>query len=140
MTSIPESGSKMTNDMMPHTQARILVAEDDDAMRIFLENALSRAGHEVSALPNGDSAATCAELGGYDILLTDVRMPGMDGVDLARHLLAGSPNLRIMFVTGFAATALQATDLISQGARVLSKPFKLSDLVQQVERMMTVPG
>lgn len=70
------------------TATRILIAEDDEAMRIFLENALSRAGHLVNALPNGESAASCSELGGYDILVTDVKMPGMDGVDLARLMLA----------------------------------------------------
>jgi len=122
------------------TAKRILVAEDDDAMRIFLESALSRAGHQVSALPSGDSAATCAELGGFDMLLTDVKMPGMDGVDLARQMLAETPSLRVLFITGFAATALQATDVIAKGARVMSKPFNLSDLVGQVESMMGTPG
>jgi two-component system cell cycle response regulator CpdR len=128
------------NDKTSRLPARILVAEDDDAMRIFLEKALSRAGHEVSALPNGESAVTCAELGGFDLLLTDVRMPGMDGVDLARYMLGDSPDLRVMFITGFAATALEATDLIAKGAKVLSKPFELSDLVGQVESMMATAG
>ena len=122
------------------TATRILIAEDDEAMRIFLENALSRAGHLVNALPNGESAASCSELGGYDILVTDVKMPGMDGIDLARLMLAESPDLRVMFVTGFATSALQATDLIARGARVLSKPFKLVDLVGQVESMIATPG
>lgn len=128
----------MKNDQTV-SAARILIAEDDDAMRVFLENALSRAGHLVSALPSGDSAATCSSLGGYDILVTDVKMPGMDGIDLARHMLADFPELRVMFVTGYAASALQATDLIDKGARVLSKPFKLSDLVGQVESMIVAP-
>lgn len=129
----------MTNGKQ-EVAARILIAEDDDAMRIFLEKALSRAGYRVSALPSGDTAAICAELGGYDILVTDVKMPGMDGVDLARLLLENSPELRVIFVTGFAARALQATDVIAKGARVLSKPFKLSELVGQVERLAVAPG
>ena len=116
--------------------ARILIAEDDDAMRVFLENALSRAGHEVSALANGDAAASCAEIEVYDLLVTDVKMPGLDGIDLARRILARSPNLGVIFVTGFAARALQATDIIGRGARVLSKPFKLAELVAQVDRMV----
>jgi two-component system, cell cycle response regulator CpdR len=118
---------------------RILVAEDDDAMRIFLLNALSRAGHDVNAMPSGESAVTCAGLGSYDLLLTDVEMPGMDGVDLARLMMADSPKLRVMFVTGYAEKALQATDVISRGARVLSKPFALSDLVRQVQTMIAAP-
>jgi len=121
------------------TMARILVAEDDDAVRVFLENALSRAGHEVSALANGDAAASCAELGEYDLLITDVRMPGLDGVDLARKVLANSPNLGIIFVTGYAAKAFQATDVIDHGARVLTKPFKLTELVAEVDSLMARP-
>ncbi len=120
--------------------ARILIAEDDDAMRIFLLNALSRAGHDVNALPSGESAVTCAGLGSYDLLLTDVNMPGMDGVDLARLMMADSPGLRVMFITGYAEKALRATDVISQGARVLSKPFALSELVSHVQKMIAVPG
>ena len=116
--------------------AKILVVEDDDAMRIFLENALSRAGHMVSALANGDAAASCAEIEDYDLLVTDIRMPGMDGIDLARQIIQRSPNLGVIFVTGFAATALQATDIIGRGARVLSKPFKLTELVAQVDSMV----
>ncbi|MEX2618267.1 MAG: response regulator [Alphaproteobacteria bacterium] len=116
--------------------ARILIAEDDDAMRMFLMSALSRAGHDVSALPSGESAVTCAELGSYDLLLTDIDMPGMNGVELARLMMADSPKLQVMFVTGYADTALQATDVISRGARVLSKPFALSELVSRVRKMI----
>ena len=116
--------------------ARILVAEDDDAMRVFLKNALNWAGHEVNALANGATAASCAEIEEYDLLVTDVKMPGLDGVDLARRILARSPKLGVIFVTGFATRAYQATDIISHGARVLSKPFKLSELVAQVDAMV----
>ncbi len=119
--------------------ARILVAEDDDAMRIFLTNALSRAGHDVNAMPSGESAVTCAGLGNYDLLVTDINMPGMDGIDLARLMMANSPELRVMFVTGYAEKALRATDVISQGARVLSKPFALSELVSHVQMMIARP-
>ena len=116
--------------------ARILVAEDDDAMRVFLKNALNWAGHEVNALANGATAASCAEIEEYDLLVTDVKMPGLDGVELARRILARSPKLGVIFVTGFATRAYQATDLISHGARVLSKPLKLSELVAQVDAMV----
>ena len=116
--------------------ARILVAEDDDAMRVFLKNALNWAGHEVNALANGATAASCAEIEEYDLLVTDVKMPGLDGVELARRILARSPKLGVIFVTGFATRAYQATDIISHGARVLSKPFKLSELVAQVDAMV----
>ena len=65
--------------------ARILIAEDDDAMREFLLHALTRSGHEVSALSSGDAAIQYAEAERFDLLLADVDMAGMDGVELARR-------------------------------------------------------
>lgn len=116
--------------------ARILIAEDDQAMRVFLDRALSRSGHEVNAVPSGETAAQCAESEAFDLLLTDVDMPGLNGVELARQLLEKSPKQAVLFVTGFAAQALQATDVLASGARVLSKPFALSDLVAQVDGVL----
>lgn len=112
--------------------ARILVAEDDRAMRIFLDSALSRSGHEVNAVPSGETAARCAESEPFDLLLTDIDMPGLDGIELARRMLAKSPKQAVLFVTGFGAQALAATDVLAAGAKVLIKPFALSDLVSQV--------
>lgn len=63
-------------------------------------------------------------------------MPGMNGVDLARQVLAKTPRLAILFVTGFAAQALEATDVLASGATVLSKPFALTELVSQVEGVL----
>ncbi len=116
--------------------AKILIAEDDNAMRVFLDSALSRSGHEVSALSSGDIAMRCAELEPFDLLVTDIEMPGMNGVELARKVLAKSPDLAVLFVTGFTAQALQATDVIARGAKVLSKPFPLSELVREVNRVL----
>ncbi len=116
--------------------ARILIAEDDKAMRVFLDSALSRSGHEVNAVPSGETAARCAEMEEFDLLLTDVDMPGLDGVELARKFLEKSPEQAVLFVTGFAAQALEATDVLATGARVLSKPFALTDLVAQVNDVL----
>ncbi len=113
--------------------ARILIAEDDAAMRVFLDRALTRSGYEVNAVPSGDSAARCAENAHFDLLVTDIDMPGLNGVDLARQVLSRTPKQAVLFVTGFAAQALEATDVLASGARVLSKPFPLSELVSQVE-------
>ncbi len=116
--------------------ARILVAEDDKAMRVFLDRALSHSGHEVNAVPSGETAERCAESEAFDLLLTDIDMPGLNGVDLARRMLKKSPKQAVLFVTGFAAQALEATDVLATGAQVLSKPFALSDLVAQVDGVL----
>ena len=116
---------------------RILLAEDDDSLRGFLARALERAGYDVTACADGDEAAAALPGGQpWDLLLTDIVMPGLDGIEVARQAAALQPGLRIMFITGFAAVALAATDQAPPGAKVLSKPIHLREIVTEVERMM----
>jgi two-component system cell cycle response regulator CpdR len=115
--------------------ARILLAEDDDSLRGFLARALERAGFEVTACADGEEAVQHLDTP-WDLLLTDIVMPGMDGIEVARQAAARDPSLRIMFITGFAAVALSAQDRAPAGAKVLSKPVHLRDLVSEVEKMM----
>ncbi len=115
--------------------AHILIAEDDESMRRVLARALSEAGHRVRAVGDGLEAAERLAEDEFDLLLADVVMPGMDGIELARRAAADHPGLRIMFITGFAAVALRHRD-VSNRARVLSKPFHLRDLVAEVDRML----
>jgi len=114
---------------------RILLAEDDDSLRGFLARALERAGYEVLACPDGEAAAAALDET-WDLLLTDIVMPGIDGIEVARQAAAKHPGLRIMFITGFAAVALAAGESAPPGAKVLSKPIHLREIVSEVERMM----
>jgi two-component system, cell cycle response regulator CpdR len=114
---------------------RILLAEDDDSLRGFLTRALERAGYDVTSCADGEEAATHLEEA-WDLLLTDIVMPGMDGIEVARLAAARQPGLRIMFITGFAAVALTAGERAPAGAKVLSKPIHLREIVAEVERMM----
>jgi len=116
--------------------ARILLAEDDDSMRRFLAKALQNAGHDVAAFGNGDEAHKKLKDDIFDILLTDIVMPEMDGIELARRAAELDPTLKIMFITGFAAVALNPETDAPKDAKVLSKPFHLRDLVAEVERLM----
>ena len=115
---------------------RILLAEDDDSLRRFLAKALERAGFEVRACADGDEAVEALDDGVYDLLLTDIVMPGMDGIEVARLAAIRAPAMRIIFITGFAAVALAAGDRAPQGAKVLAKPVHLREIVSEVERMM----
>jgi two-component system cell cycle response regulator CpdR len=115
--------------------ARILLAEDDDAMRQFLATALSRAGHQVQSFPDGAQALTALP-GRFDLLIADIVMPGIDGIELARQARNGNPQLRVMFITGFAAVALGSGGPPLANATVLSKPFHLRELVDRVQRML----
>ena len=116
--------------------AQILLAEDDDSMREFLARALRRAGHEVVAVGDGLDALSHLGEDQFDLLLADVVMPGLDGIELARRAAKEQPGLKVMFITGFAAVALKAKEQTPKGTRVLSKPFHLRDLVNQVDRML----
>src|SRR3546814_5115967 len=80
--------------------ARILLAEDDDSLRTFLARALGRAGHEVHAVGDGDTALAALDDDEFDLLLADIVMPGADGIEVARRAGAGFPGLRLMLITG----------------------------------------
>ena len=115
---------------------RILLAEDDDSMRGFLARAIERAGYDVVAVDRGTAAVPHLERGGFDLLLTDIVMPEMDGIELAQRASEISPDMRVMFITGFAAVALSKTSGAPAGSKVLSKPFHLRDLTDEIERML----
>ncbi|MGJ3232026.1 MAG: cell cycle two-component system response regulator CpdR [Oceanicaulis sp.] len=118
--------------------ARILLAEDDDSMRDFLGKALERAGHEVVRVADGEDGldALGEQPGVFELLLTDIVMPGVDGIELARRAAEIDPGLKIMFITGFAAVALNAGSGAPKQAKVLSKPFHLRDLVDEVAKVV----
>ena len=113
---------------------RILLAEDDQVMREYLARALERSGYAVVAVDRGTAALPLIEAEPFDLLLTDIVMPEMDGIELAQRAGEIRPEMRVMFITGFAAVTLKAGKAMPQ-ARVLSKPFHLRDLVMEVDRM-----
>ncbi|MFM2301099.1 MAG: hypothetical protein RLZZ84_835 [Pseudomonadota bacterium] len=113
---------------------RILLAEDEAAMRTYLARALENAGYEVVAVDRGTAALPLLRAGTFDLLLSDIVMPEMDGIELAQHCAQISPKTKVMFITGFAAVTLKANREAPQ-AKVLSKPFHLRDLVLEVERI-----
>jgi len=115
---------------------RILLAEDDHDLRRFLKKALERAGHEVFDFDNGEDAWQALQDLDVELLLTDIVMPLMDGIELARKAAQRQPGMRIMFITGFAAVALTPERAAPSNATVLSKPFHLRQLVAEVERLM----
>jgi two-component system, cell cycle response regulator CpdR len=131
----PFSGTREPSGLT-ESMTRILLAEDDESLRGFLTRALERAGYQVRACADGDEAVAALPEAEWDLLLTDIVMPGADGIEVARVAAARQPNLRIMFITGFAAVALAAKEQAPEGAKVLSKPVHLREIVAEVERMV----
>ena len=120
-TSSPACGEPM---------ARILIAEDEDALRSLCARALASDGHEVVAAGNGsEECETLArEHGRFDLLLTDIRMPIMDGIALALAAARDYPDLSILMMTGYADQRERAHGLDAIIHDVIAKPFTLADI------------
>src|SRR5499427_7861754 len=125
--SPPRAGWKM---------AKIILAEDDGDMRRFLVKALQNAGYDVISFDNGLSAYQRLREEPFELLLTDIVMPEMDGIELARRASELDPDIKIMFITGFAAVALNSDTTAAKNAKVLSKPVHLRELVSEVQKML----
>ena len=114
--------------------ARILLAEDDDNVRQFVSRALEHSGHEVLSAEDGGLAAELAEAehGAFDLLLSDIKMPVMDGIALALQVGATYPEVTIVLMTGFADQRERAHGLDALVYDVIPKPFTLSELLSKV--------
>jgi DNA-binding NtrC family response regulator len=113
---------------------RIIVADDESAQREILQDILSDEGHEVRAFAAAGEALAALEAEPADLLLTDLRMPGMDGIELLRRARAADPELLIVLMTAFA-TVDSAVQAMKDGAfDYLQKPFTRDQLVQRVAR------
>jgi two-component system, cell cycle response regulator CpdR len=132
-------GEGLTSDGVAKSgvMARILLAEDDDQMRAFLARGLRRAGHAVDAVGDGETALERSRQANFDLLLADIVIPGVDGIELARRVSARHPGIRVMFITGFAAVALQDDRLAPHRPRILAKPFHLRHLIAEIEALLS---
>lgn len=130
------SGLILVPGIRPAPMHKILLAEDDNDMRRFLVKALENAGFQVSPHDNGMSAYQRLREEPFEMLLTDIVMPEMDGIELARRASELDPDIKIMFITGFAAVALNSDSEAPKNAKVLSKPVHLRELVSEVNKML----
>jgi two-component system cell cycle response regulator CpdR len=112
------------------TVARILLAEDEDALRSLIVRALAGEGHEVVATADGAAALDklTRDGGRFELLLTDIRMPVMDGIALALAAARDHPELTILLMTGFADQRERAHGLDALIHDVITKPFSIADI------------
>jgi two-component system, cell cycle response regulator CpdR len=110
--------------------ARILIAEDEEALRALCARGLTTDGHEVLSACDGSEALEilAREQGGFDLLLTDVRMPIVDGIALALSVARDFPALTILMMTGYADQRERAHNLEALIHDVIAKPFTLATL------------
>ena len=116
--------------------ARILITEDEDSLRSFVARALRMDGHETVEAADGAEGLEALNDGRFDLLLSDIRMPVMDGIELTHKAAAAHPGLRILLMTGYAEQRERTDDLAAKIVDVVSKPFSLPDIRTAVARAL----
>ena len=116
--------------------ARILLAEDDGAVRSFVSRALAHRGHAVTAVEDGLLALEALGEAGFDLLITDIVMPGLDGIALALKVARDRPNLPILMMTGYSAERQRAHNLEELICQVITKPFSLEQICKAAEEVL----
>ncbi len=116
--------------------ARILMAEDDKAVQSFVSRALAHRGHAVTAVDDGLQALEALEDAEFDILITDIVMPGLDGIALSLKVARDRPNLPILMMTGYSAERQRAHNMEQLVCRVITKPFSLEQICKAAEEVL----
>jgi two-component system cell cycle response regulator CpdR len=117
--------------------ARILIAEDEDSLRRFVARALQMDGHETVEAGDGADALELLQTGSFDLLLSDIRMPVMDGIALATASADLTPSMPILLMTGYAEQRERAEPLMKIVVDVVPKPFTLPQIRQAVADALT---
>lgn len=114
--------------------SRILLVEDDEAVRAFVKRALEMDSHRVEAAENGalGLAAFAEEGAGFDLVLTDIQMPVMDGIELSQALVLAKPEQKILMMTGYAHQRERVGELNGIVLGVVQKPFTLPEIRKEV--------
>jgi PAS domain S-box-containing protein len=126
----------------PTGRESILVVEDDPAVMQLVERALAAQGYQVTAALGPEAAMRCSSEhpGTFDLLLTDVVMPGMSGVELARRLMASRPGLRLLYMSGYTADLIAEHGVIEPDVAFLAKPFTLGEMAIAVRNALDHGG
>ena len=115
----------------------ILVAEDDDALRRLIARILRNAGYAVLEAANGEDALSCAgSHGPIDLLVTDVAMPKIGGIELAQRLCACDADMRVMYMSGYPEVVIRTHGGLQPGASWMTKPFRTGEFLRQVRSIL----
>jgi PAS domain S-box-containing protein len=115
---------------------RVLLVEDDEDIRSSAYELLGLLGHDVVAVESAEEALELMRVESFDLLLTDVSLPGKSGVELAREAVRLKPGMRIVVASGHGGAALSAQDALLTAAVVLPKPYALSQLQKILEQVV----
>jgi two-component system, cell cycle response regulator CpdR len=129
----------MTTDSATKQGPRVLVAEDNPAVREFIVRSLQSAGYVVSAVADGQMALDILAKENFKILVTDIVMPNVDGIALALKATRLYPDLRIVMISGYAQERMRAHNLDALVHRIIAKPFSLEEICQAVKDSLSLP-
>ncbi len=134
---LPEASSSLHDRQPPRLPSGrvVLLAEDELLLRMSAARGLERLGYRVRQAADGEAALARLEEGRPDLLISDIRMPGLDGIELARRARQRHPGLPVLLVTGYADEAARAA-VPALGVAVLEKPFTLKSLGERVQALM----
>ena len=107
---------------------RVLIVDDEDSMRMLVARAIAMDGHEIVTAADGAEALEILGEGAFDLLLTDIQMPVMDGIALALTAARDFPRTTILLMTGFADQRERASNLSAIAHDVITKPFSVADV------------
>jgi diguanylate cyclase (GGDEF)-like protein len=121
---------------MTEAGIRILLVDDDPSILEILSDLMAIFGHEYDIAQNGHEAIEKLKKGFFHIVLTDMKMPGMDGMELLRCINSSYPNIKVMVLTGYDRT-FSYTDVVKAGASdFISKPFNTDELEAKINRLV----
>src|SRR5690606_26744561 len=107
---------------------RILVADDEDSIRFLLREVMRREGYDVTVTDNGESALQLVRENNFDLVILDVRMPGMDGMETLKEMRKVRPHLVVLIITAHGNNQL-AVEAMRLGAYdYFNKPFELDEM------------
>ena len=120
---------------------KILMVEDERMTRIALTGTLRKAGHEVTPCPDGDTALAALNNKPFDVVLTDLNLPGPDGIDILRHAVEKDPDCKVIIMTAYASTETAIEALRIGAYDYLSKPFQPDEVLARIghiEKLLSV--
>ncbi len=123
----------------PDTPVNILVAEDNPSVREFIIRSLFPLGHKVVAVGDGEQAIAALTKEKFNVLVTDIVMPNMDGIALAMQATRLYPDLRIVMISGYAQERMRAHNLDAVVHKIVSKPFSLEEISEAVNNALSFP-
>jgi CheY-like chemotaxis protein len=122
----------------PAGRARILIVDDDDDVRHAAAEMVEEAGYELATARDGVAALDALERGQFELIITDIVMPGMSGVELARRIRERHPHMPVIFASGYAD--LQRFDGELADERILKKPYRIAEVAAEIHAVLNGAG